>query len=273
MDNSLYKYVEAERLRSFLDERKIRFTQPGAFNDPFELVPRLLVPSDIFPKGHRSYEFGLTKPRRPLEIDYEKVNEDRCSDHHARELRHALDRKVGFLCLSRTWQSLTMWAHYADQYAGAVIEFDGDHEFFRGAFDIHYSSRRPIRDLMLYLNEEIPIAEMCEKPLDWKYEQEVRLARALSDCERVNGDAETAICVAEMPISCIKRVILGERFDQSTMIDIFRMIRDTKIEGDWAILDHWSYEPKLNPFKFSYPSGGRVVSSIVFRNYRDFPNF
>ena len=59
-----------------------------------------------------------------------------------------------------------MWAHYADNYAGAVIEFDGDHEFFNGAFDIQYSRHRPIRDLMLYLKEPIRIAEMCEKPLE-----------------------------------------------------------------------------------------------------------
>ena len=59
-----------------------------------------------------------------------------------------------------------MWAHYADNYAGAVIEFDGDHEFFNGAFDIQYSRHRPIRDLMLYLKEPIRIAEMCEKSLE-----------------------------------------------------------------------------------------------------------
>jgi hypothetical protein len=25
-----------------------------------------------------------------------------------------------------------MWSHYADQYAGAVVEFDSGHEFFAG---------------------------------------------------------------------------------------------------------------------------------------------
>lgn len=32
----LYKYVSPERINDLLDG-KIRFTQPGAFNDPFEI--------------------------------------------------------------------------------------------------------------------------------------------------------------------------------------------------------------------------------------------
>ena len=156
MSNRLFKYVSIERLRGILIDHKIRFTQPSAFNDPFELVPRLLVPKGAVPQGHRNYEFSLA-PRRPIDIDT-KGDEDRCSDHHSRELREALDREVGFLSLSRTWESLSMWAHYAENYAGVVIEFDGSHEFFEWEFDVHYSHDRPIRDLALYWHERIPIA-------------------------------------------------------------------------------------------------------------------
>ena len=149
MSSSLYKYVSIDRLRKIIIDHKVRFTQPGDFNDPFELVPRLAVPKGHEPQGQVSYEFNLRTPRRTLEVDHTEIDEDRCSDHHFRELRRALDREIGFLSLSRTWKSLTMWAHYADKYAGAVIEFDGDHEFFNGAFDIQYSRHRPIRDLLL----------------------------------------------------------------------------------------------------------------------------
>ena len=51
--SSLYKYVCIDRLKQFLKDRKIRFTQPGAFNDPFELVPLLQVPKEIVPQGYR----------------------------------------------------------------------------------------------------------------------------------------------------------------------------------------------------------------------------
>src|SRR6266702_3676633 len=37
----LYKYVNIEVLRHILDGQ-IRFTQPSAFNDPFELLPEII---------------------------------------------------------------------------------------------------------------------------------------------------------------------------------------------------------------------------------------
>ena len=52
MGSSLYKYVSIERLREILIDHKIRFTQPSAFNDPFELVPRLSVPKGLVPQEY-----------------------------------------------------------------------------------------------------------------------------------------------------------------------------------------------------------------------------
>ena len=91
----LYKYVRIERLRNILIDHTIRFTQPGAFNDPFELVPRLLVPEGFVPQGEVSYNFSLAAPPRPIDVDYTKIDEDRCHDHHARELRESLNCSCG----------------------------------------------------------------------------------------------------------------------------------------------------------------------------------
>ena len=263
--------MPTNRLRHLLTDFDVRFTQAGAFNDPFELVPQLALPKEVQPRGKRTYRFELTASRR-RSIHSETIDKDRCSDHHSRDIRDALDNAVGFFSLSKTCWSLPMWAHYACKYSGAVIEFDGDHDFFADAFSIHYSHHRPIRNWNAYVNGPIPIAELCDKSIEWEYEQEVRLARCLSDCRLVCDSGEFPVYVMDIPSRCIKRVILGERFDQSLMLDVFRKIKDTDIKGDWAYLDHWSYNLKLWPFKFSYPSGGRIVSSPVFRNHRDFPS-
>ena len=270
--SSLYKYVSIERLREILIDHKIRFTQPGAFNDPFELVPLLLVPKHIVPQGHRSYSFDLTAPRRSDAIVHARIDEDRCSDHHARELRQALDREIGFLCLSRTWKSLPMWAHYADNFAGAVIEFDGDHEFFNWTFDVQYSSHRPVRDLMMYLNAPIPIAEICEKSIEWEFEREVRVPKALEDCKfsRLNPlDPNYPVLITDVPPECIKRVILGERIDEDEAIGVFRLAQDGGFMCDRSFVNHWDYN--LNLFELAYKKGGKTINSLVLRNYRDFP--
>ena len=268
MRERLYKYVSIERLKGILIDGKIRFTQAGAFNDPFELVPRLLVPPNI-PGGIKNYEFSLNAPRRPIDIDRTKINDDWCHDKHSRELRRSLDREVGFLSLSRTWKSLPMWAHYAGNFAGAVIEFDGSHEFFEWAFDVHYSHERPIRDLELYWRERIPIAEMCDKSTEWEYEKEVRVARPLSDCQLVRGNLEFPVFVAEIPHECIRSVILGERVNDHTAKEIFDIIQDNEIIGNRAVVDHWDYELKQMMFKLGpYEGGG---SSFAWRVQRNFP--
>ena len=270
--SSLYKYVCIDRLKQFLKDRKIRFTQPGAFNDPFELVPLLLVPKDIGPQGYRPYDFDLRTPRRSDAVVYARIDEDRGSDHHSRELRQELDRKIGFLCLSRTWGSLPMWAHYADDYAGAVIEFDGDHEFFEWAFEIHYSSRRTVRDYRSYLNAPIPIAELCEKSTDWAFEQEIRVPRALSDCQHVHSrqNPNYPVFLTEVPPECIKRVILGERFDEDEAFRISRLAEGANVLVARSYVNHCDYNLRL--FETSYKKGGRTINPPALRNPRDFPS-
>ena len=268
MHSSLYKYVSIDRLKGILIDNKIRFTQPGAFNDPFELVPRLLVPKGTVPQGHRNYKFSLSAPRRPIDVDKSADG----SDHHSRDLRQAPDHEVGFLSLSRTWKSLPMWAHYAENFAGAVIEFDGCHPFFKWAFDVHYSHERPIRDLALYWRERIPIAELCNKSTAWKYEEEVRVARALSGCQLIRASSDFPVLVTKVPPECIKSVILGERVDQDTAKEIFDIIRDNEIIGNRAVINHWDYDLELMGFKLGpYESGGKKVSSFMYRVYRNFP--
>lgn len=77
-----------------------------------------------------------------------------------------------------------MWSHYAGEYSGAVIEFDENHDFFTGLFNIEDREHRPKKDISAYFSSEspIPIAELCVKPKDWEYEKEYRIVRNLSDC-------------------------------------------------------------------------------------------
>ena len=82
---SLYKYVKFEDLKRILDG-SIRFTQPGAFNDPFEMVPELYVPEGSGIE-EIAIQFSVTAPRREpvigaLEDDFAS---DYCSDQNSLE--------------------------------------------------------------------------------------------------------------------------------------------------------------------------------------------
>ena len=187
---ALYKYMTFENAIRVL-EGTIRFTQPGAFNDPFEMVPELYVPESFGGDKEINISFSVTAPRRvpaahELDPNFES---DQCSDRNSRSIRSSLDRSIGILCLSQNPSSLLMWSYYADEYAGAVIEFDDSHDFFHGHFQMDYRERRPKKDISYFVssNEPIPIFELCVKPKVWEHEREVRVVRNLSDCKLVKN--------------------------------------------------------------------------------------
>ena len=166
----LYKYVDIAGLKRIL-QGSIRFTQPSAFNDPFELLPEVVVPNDAVER-QLSISFDVDAQRRqppPGELD---AVPDGCqpSDAMSRDIIQQLNGLIGILCLSRVNDSLLMWSHYADQYAGAVVEFDGGHDFFRNQVDVEYRPRRPMRAVGAYVSspEPIPVAELCAKSEKWK---------------------------------------------------------------------------------------------------------
>ncbi len=119
----LYKYISFSNLKHLLDGT-IRFTQPKAFNDPFELLPEIHLIDDI-----NGFSLDVTAPPREgsparLADDFESK---KCNDIAARDVLNAVNDLIGILCLSRNSNSLLMWSHYADEYKGAglccVIKF------------------------------------------------------------------------------------------------------------------------------------------------------
>ena len=116
----LFKYLTASNLKRALSG-SIRFTQPGAFNDPFEMIPELHVPKE-FQSGEINFRFSVTAPRREpkvgeLDRDFES---EYCNDLNSRRILKDLNESVGILCLSKNPSSLLMWAHYADEYSGGI---------------------------------------------------------------------------------------------------------------------------------------------------------
>ena len=83
---SLYKYVKSNILMTIL-KGDIRNTRPGAFNDPFEMVPELYVP-EKFGTQLVDISFSVIAPRREprigdLDADFES---DFCSDTNSRRI-------------------------------------------------------------------------------------------------------------------------------------------------------------------------------------------
>lgn len=174
----LYKYLPPQRL-NVLKKRKIRFTQPGDFNDPFEFHPQIqslasteetisfleehfdeLVASELagysalappLPQSKLKQILSDMKPMAPL---LHHLLEPPMLKRVSAWISRFFNEKVGVLCLSELKDSLLMWGHYAENHKGFVIGFDSDNIFFskkNNASDefgflrpVDYQSYRPV---------------------------------------------------------------------------------------------------------------------------------
>lgn len=248
----LYKYVTFDRLKDILDG-SIRFTQPGAFNDPFEMVPEIYVPEGFGDK-EVAFQFDALAPRRNPAVGVlpDDFKSDQLSDRNSRRILTSLNSAIGILCLSKNDSSLLMWSHYAGSYSGAVVVFDEKHEFFSGHFDMVYSDSRPKIHIESYTNADdpIPIAELCVKAREWEYEDEVRVVRDLADCRCVDAAGEFPVYVMDVPPECIESVVIGERMSLSGQREVWELIKDMDhVSLYLAAVSNWGYEFRREAIK------------------------
>ena len=258
--NLLHKYVSIPTLKRIL-EGSIRMTQPGAFNDPFELLPEIIVRTDQA-EERISLSFDILAPRRanPLEAVVQLTDDQVASDITSRHILDELNLQVGILCLSRSPNSILMWSHYADQYQGAIVSFDADHEFFTGQTPVEYVEERPKKHLNTYKSTPVPLAELCAKSIEWKYEQEVRIIRALRDCNKTEhlDTRGFPVFTSDVPQEAIVTVALGERTPVAQQKEIYKLLRDTNIGLTLSAIDNVGYgfrqEVVMYPGTFRNPT-------------------
>lgn len=221
--NRFYKYMTAKAAKAVLENNAFRWSSPSLFNDPFDMqfdlhleYDRQQVVNRVLDRFMDVYT-GRAQPVAGRTLDekakllracmpgikegkvrnehraaiYEtlRLTEDGLPKLHE-ELRTVLaSRKL--LCLSEIPDSLIMWAHYAENHAGAVIEVsyleDGTYASTWGAAKpVRYTANMPRladeRALTRCLLGEGPLAtpqqfqdSVYVKADAWSYEKEWRV--------------------------------------------------------------------------------------------------
>lgn len=185
-----YKYVSAEIAAIIITEGTLKFTSPVNFNDPFDYFPT--VPTEGFHKFAKrlNQEIGGGVKRY-------KTNHRESSKHlqslRSGEFRNAYTQNMSISCFSKSPFILPMWAHYAENHEGCVIEFEFDsdsslvEEYFSLEmnqlsqilipFDVIYSiARPPLYDKNGQTNTSTTGFNAClTKAKEWEYEEEMRV--------------------------------------------------------------------------------------------------
>jgi hypothetical protein len=201
--NKIYKYISPEVLSSALKEEgsvSIKFSLPKDYNDPFELFLALDA-SETEPELLAFYrDIVQVIPQRPT------------------------------TCFSRSPVVTPMWAHYASNLTGFVLEFDEDilMEFLSNSYikDVSYIEKTSAEieghlqrayyvgkpRHAMWLRQATDHHAYFSKHICWNYEQERRLVINTDDIDKL--DEHMLIYV---PTKCITAIIAGSRVSENML--------------------------------------------------------
>ena len=244
----LFKYLSPDRI-DVLDRRLIRFTQPAAFNDPFEmqsiidkgdirnLVNELSDSEEVirlaYNKNNRNYRRRV--PLKNYKKQYAKLGmpslaksfgkaaADRIEE---KSFYYGMNKAMGILSLTEHKDNLLMWAHYADSHRGFVLGLDEGHNFFsevnkfQRLYKVSYSDQIPSTKI----TELKDIQYLVNKGVDWAYENEWRYIRGLNGASETFPTDGHDICLFNFEPDLIESVILGCRIDGPTSKKILKTL-------------------------------------------------
>lgn len=198
MGKKLYKYMGAEILNMAFEKDgfcSLKCSYPKDYNDPYELF--LTISFHQTPDVLAFY--------KEIVSDIEQYPTT---------------------CFSKSPVVTPMWAHYANNGTGFVVEFDEDklssHIDHKGLDDVAYQdeARSEIENnlqmayqigkprYLMFLRKAAHYAAYFTKSSCWDYERERRLVVSDSDIERISGNM-----ILYVPLDCISKIIAGPRVE------------------------------------------------------------
>lgn len=184
------------------------------------------------------------------------------------ELRNVIftsfNESIGVLSLTQKRDDILMWAHYAQNNKGFVIEFDDHHEFFNRTKDavglsgclhkVTYSEDRPNRDSLLEFSPSDIFLLKSEK---WKDEEEWRVLQLLENGRRLEKDGVAILDDEGQPIylfpfppPCIAGIIFGSRMTQQNKSKIMHVLSTndySHVKRYQAVLDDRRFKLNIVP--------------------------
>ncbi len=237
----LYKYLSSNRVDVFLN-CKIRYTQLGDFNDPYELNPHIdaivgkeeiikLTQANLPKLVEEEYEkhpivHTLISKAEFLELAELQENsvlksmtilEPLILKLLPSSLQNVFNSSIGALSLSEDPKNELMWSHYAEEHRGYILGFDSTHSYFnqpvsgsdelRYLRKINYTKTRPNINLMNTNGVEL----FLTKSINWQYELEWRIIRPFTEATEVLDKNPYPIYLFSFPEKAFSEVILGFR--------------------------------------------------------------
>lgn len=167
------------------------FPSPSQFNDPFDCLPKVIVPTtieELRAKKHllvaKFLEHAPNHDEKSIDATFDKLLEIADISEIVALFQksvHRTSHTMGVFSLAENINHVLMWSHYASNHTGIAVKFDWRRQQHGGLmplFKVRYEVRRPsilnfLDDRFIEYADDIADA-LCTKAEFWSYEQEWR---------------------------------------------------------------------------------------------------
>ncbi|WP_426358183.1 DUF2971 domain-containing protein [Pseudocolwellia sp. HL-MZ19] len=221
-----------------IKERTVFYSSPCDFNDLYEGGYKFIISDDSDNKASQLFfelidmgkQLGLMNNEILEKLNTPFITADTFKPRwpqFASGLMVMMKNIIGVYCLTPSAKNATMWAHYADNNQGVVLEFERNETNICGleSFEINYSQTHPTIDLCTSLNEMLIIGRaeadfdrmnklkssefrrfIYSKSTDWKYEDEWRTVHGSSGLHKMPGKLKSIIFGYNTPPEVIEYI-------------------------------------------------------------------
>ncbi len=221
---SLYNYQRfcADWLKQIMFDRKVHFSNPRNFNDPWDCRPAfnksILDDSNVYEQHVAWFDRVSRKGRDfPTEEEHQKklarLRSDRaflesCIDQCSQAMAAGIPERYNVYCLTTHPRNTLMWSHYADRHRGICLEFNCRNRVFGGALRVEYRDTYPVFPLSSdgYEGNLLPL---LTKAKTWAYEDEYRLIAQEAAIAIDHDTLRTKNSFLKLPPDALRAVIMG----------------------------------------------------------------
>ena len=237
--SSLYKYYrDNPRDIDAIKKNKMWYSAPCDFNDVFD-CDLAIDEKEIFNSvlqmvpDKRGKRTGSPIWKQLKGTVNQKIREFQAEFEELRT-------KMGIACLSEAYDSLLMWAHYANNHRGMCVEYElleFNRQLGFSPVPVVYSDERVSIHTIETLERDIQglfVESLTSKSPEWSYEKEWRIIRDDGACgdkweAKKNGALLAAVRPKSVTLGCMAKPEfekLVKAYCEENQINLFRMERD-----------------------------------------------
>ncbi len=170
--SKLYKYgsFNNQYWKEVIYKAQIYLSSAKSFNDPFDC------------RANFNYKKAISKGdfRKRLLQTYSEIELISLPEEIVHKyIIEGMREDVFVFCFSEVWDSLLMWAHYANNYNGYCLEYDmeqvRDHIIYNLYPVLYEKNYIDITDHLIHINDNTGLISNLAKAEEWNYEKEWRI--------------------------------------------------------------------------------------------------